>query len=199
MGSAVPLFNRYALKPLFERTRNTSLVFLSELGANKRRLSDFSWSEKSWECPSCSVCWYWAHSPRTSWILKAAYIARAYPVPDPTNRNSPRGCARKCRAHSAARLSIIDSESSFGNRRIMEATARREAEKLAVPDVRIPELLYGNRITSSHSFASWLLGFAVIATRFLASPLTLLESCMFVLVLPLTDVMKTVLFLDTSG
>src|SRR5947209_4449666 len=80
-----------------------------------------------------------------------------------------------------------------------EATARREAEKLAVPDVRIPGLLYRNRITSSHSLASGLFEFAVIAMRFLASPLTLLASCMFVLVFPLTDVMKTVLFLATLG
>src|SRR5205814_8189324 len=89
--------------------------------------------------------------------------------------------------------------SSFGNRRSSEATARREAEKLAVPDVRIPGLLYRNRITSSHSFARGLSGFAVIATRFFANPLTLLASCMFVLVLPLTDVMKSVLFLATFG
>src|SRR6266566_2834014 len=58
VGSAVLPFNRYACKPFFERTRNTSLVFLSELGDKNRRLSDFSLSEKSWECPSCSECWY---------------------------------------------------------------------------------------------------------------------------------------------
>src|SRR6266700_6626557 len=94
---------------------------------------------------------------------------------------------------------MIGRDSSLGNRRISEATARRLAEKLAVPDVRIPRLLYRSRITSSHSFARGLSGFAVIVTRFLASPLTLLASCMFVLVLPLIDVMKTVLFLAIFG
>src|SRR5207253_9964745 len=115
------------------------------------------------------------------------------------NRNRPRGWTRKRRAHPVARLSIVCRESSFGNRRISAAAARREAEKLAVPDVRIPGLLYRNRITSSHSFARGLSGFAVIATRFLASPLTLLARRMFVLVFPLTDVMKMVLFLATFG
>src|SRR5437016_10832728 len=115
------------------------------------------------------------------------------------NRNRPRGWTRKRRAHPVARLSTTGRESSFGNRRISEATARREAEKLAVPDVRIPRLLYRNRITSSHSFARGLSGFAVIATRFFANPLTVLASCMFVLVLPLIDVMKMVLFLVTRG
>src|SRR2546421_1230820 len=115
------------------------------------------------------------------------------------NRNRPRGWTRKRRGHAVARLSIVCRESSFGNRRISAAAARREVEKLAVPDVRIPGLLYRNRITSSHSFARGLSGFAVIATRFFANPLTVLASCMFVLVLPLTDVMKTVLFSATFG
>src|ERR1700745_3192534 len=101
------------------------------------------------------------------------------------NRNGPRGWTHNDLDHSAARLSMIARESSLGNRRISEATASREAEKVAVPDVRIPGLLYRNWITSSHSFARGLSGFAVTAARFLAIPLSFLASCMFVLVLPL--------------
>src|SRR5207245_10251206 len=94
---------------------------------------------------------------------------------------------------------MLCSELSIGKRRMSVATASRLAEKLAVPDVRIPRLLYCYRSTSSHSLARELSGFADIATRFLAGPLTLFASCTFVLVLPLTDVMKMVLFLATFG
>src|SRR5437660_12855508 len=99
-------------------------------------------------------------------MLQAGCIARARPVPDPRKRTPLRGWTREPPAHSAGRPSTTGREPSFGNRRISEAAARREAEKLAVPEVRIPRLLYRNRITSSHSFARGLSGFAVIATRF---------------------------------
>src|SRR5438093_6468987 len=156
-------------------------------------------SENSFECPSCSLCTYPAGSPRTSWILKAPYADRAYRVPDPMKMNPPRGLILKRRAHSFARPSALSRSLSLGRVLILEARARRLVVKLTVPEVIGPSDLLGSGMMSSHSFARGLAGSAVTATRFLASLLICLASWRLALVLPLTDVMKTVLPKASSG
>src|SRR6266702_8075744 len=120
-------------------------------------------------------------------------------MPDPTNKNPPRGTLLKRRAHSFVRASALSRSRSLGRVLILEARARRLVVKLTVPDVTGPGNALGSGIMSSHSFASGFAGFAVTATRFLASLLICLASCTLARVLPLTDVMKTVLLRVISG
>src|SRR5437773_419168 len=132
-------------------------------------------------------------------MLTAPSADKAYPIPEPTNRNSPRGTILKPRAHCFARASALSRSRSRGRVLILEARARRLVVKLTVPDVTGPSNLLGRGRVSSHSFASGLAGFAVTATRFLATRLIRLASWRLARVLPLTEVMKTVLPKASSG
>src|SRR3989442_11655923 len=72
------------------------------------------------------------------------------------------------------------------------AQANKLVVKLIVPEVSIPVVRYCSSRVLSHSLASGLSGFAVIAKVLVEIPLAFLASSMLVFVLPLTEIITRV-------